>query len=165
MHGIGEEDPEGTESMWKNVRILTENLDKYNKEMPVEPVNTKNRLTINEEEDGWEMLWDGETTNGWRGARLNGFPDEGWTIEDGKLVVLSNGGAESAAGGDIVTTELYRDFELKFDFKINEGDANSGVKYYVNTDINKGLGSSIGLEYQILGGRASGLRGRQPAGE
>ena len=63
--------------------------------------------------------------------------------------MLSTGGAESAAGGDIVTTDLYGDFELKFDFKITEG-ANSGVKYYVDTDINKGPGSSIGLEYQIL---------------
>ena len=37
------------------------------------------------------------------------------------------------------------------DFKITEGTANSGIKYYVDTDINKGPGSSIGLEYQILG--------------
>src|SRR5690606_21169997 len=50
---------------------------------------------------------------------------------------------------DIVTGQLYRDFELKVDFKITPG-ANSGIKYYVDTEINKGPGSSIGLEYQIL---------------
>ena len=44
---------------------------------------------------------------------------------------------------------LYSDFELKLDFKITEG-ANSGIKYYVDTEINKGAGSSIGLEFQIL---------------
>ncbi len=62
---------------------------------------------------------------------------------------MSSGGEESAAGGDIVTEATYGDFELQVDFKITEG-ANSGIKYYVNTDLNKGPGSSIGLEYQIL---------------
>lgn len=151
VHGIGKDDPEGTEIMWKNIRILTENLDEYNKGMTVEPINTKNRLTVNEEKDGWEMLWDGKTTDGWRGARLDAFPDEGWTIQNGELSVLSAEGKESAAGGDIVTKDLYGDFTLKLDFKISKGDANSGIKYYVDTDINKGPGSSIGLEYQILG--------------
>jgi len=70
-------------------------------------------------------------------------------MEDGVLTVLSSGGGESEAGGDIVTKELYGDFELKVDFKITEG-ANSGIKYFVDTDLNKGPGSSIGLEYQIL---------------
>jgi hypothetical protein len=95
------------------------------------------------------MLWDGKTTDGWRGARLDEFPDKGWEIKDGVLTVLSSGGEESAAGGDIVTKKTYGDFELKADFKITEG-ANSGIKYYVDTDLNKGPGSSIGLEYQIL---------------
>ncbi|MFC2128169.1 DUF1080 domain-containing protein, partial [Bacteroidota bacterium] len=85
----------------------------------------------------------------WRGAKLDGFPKEGWEIKNGELTVLSSGGAESAAGGDIVTEELYGDFELSVDFKITSG-ANSGIKYYVDTNINKGPGSSIGLEYQIL---------------
>lgn len=149
VHSIQDDAEEGTEINWRNIRIITEDLEEYSKETPVEPVRTRNSLTRNEAEDGWELLWDGETTEGWRGARLDDFPDKGWVIENGELVVLATGGAESAAGGDIVTTELYGDFELKFDFKLTEG-ANSGVKYYVDTDINKGPGSSIGLEYQIL---------------
>ncbi|AYN66526.1 DUF1080 domain-containing protein [Euzebyella marina] len=149
VHSIRKESKEGTEIMWRNIKILTDSLSKYNRPHPVEPIITKNNLTKSEKEGGWEMLWDGKTTNGWRGARLDEFPDKGWKIEDGVLSVLSSGGAESAAGGDIVTKELYGDFELKVDFKLTEG-ANSGIKYYVNTDINKGPGSSIGLEYQIL---------------
>ncbi|MDT0651093.1 3-keto-disaccharide hydrolase [Autumnicola edwardsiae] len=149
VHSIPEDATEGTEIMWRNIRILTEDLDQYRRETPVQPVNTKNNLTSAEKEAGWEMLWDGKTTNGWRGARLDEFPEQGWVIEGGELIVLSSGGAESAAGGDIVTTEVYGDFEMQFDFKLTEG-ANSGVKYYVDTDINKGPGSSIGLEYQIL---------------
>lgn len=149
VHSIGEDAEAGTEVMWKNIKILTEDLEKYSKETPLEPVKTKNSLTTDEKDNDWEMLWDGETTEGWRGARLDEFPEEGWKIEDGVLTVFASGGGESETGGDIVTKELYGDFELKVDFKITEG-ANSGIKYFVDTDLNKGPGSSIGLEYQIL---------------
>ncbi|MGB5818728.1 MAG: DUF1080 domain-containing protein [Saonia sp.] len=149
VHSIKEEEQEGTEIMWKDVKILTDSLEKYALKSSIKPIITKNRLTADEIKNGWALLWDGETTEGWRGARLGEFPNKGWQIEDGVLSVLSSGGEESAAGGDIVTKELYGDFELKVDFKLTEA-ANSGIKYYVDTDINKGLGSSIGLEYQIL---------------
>ncbi len=149
VHSIGKNKKEGTQIVWRNIKILTENLQAYSKESPITPIITKNNLTVGEEKDNWKLLWDGETTNGWRGARLDEFPEKGWEIKDGILTVLSSGGEESAAGGDIVTTEAYGDFELKVDFKLTEG-ANSGIKYYVNTDLNKGPGSSIGLEYQIL---------------
>ena len=149
VHSIPKENKEGTEIMWRNIKILTDSLSKYNRPHPVAPVVIKNNLTKSEKDNGWELLWDGKTTDGWRGARLDEFPDHGWEIKDGVLSVLSSGGEESAAGGDIVTKELYGDFELKVDFKLTEG-GNSGIKYYVNTDINKGPGSSIGLEYQIL---------------
>ncbi len=149
VHSIGKNKTEGTQIVWRNIKILTENLETYSKESPITPIITKNRLTVGEEKDNWKLLWDGETTDGWRGARLDEFPEKGWEIKDGILTVLSSGGEESAAGGDIVTTQAYGDFELKVDFKLTEG-ANSGIKYYVNTDLNKGPGSSIGLEYQIL---------------
>ena len=150
VHSIGKnKDKLGKQVMWKNAKILTENLSNYTTESPLEPVITKNNLTVNEQKSGWQMLWDGKTTDGWRGAKLNAFPDKGWVIENGELIVLASGGAESAAGGDIVTTEDYKNFELLVDFKLTPG-ANSGIKYYVDTEINRGPGSSIGLEYQIL---------------
>lgn len=149
VHSIGKDRKEGTEIVWKNIKILTDSLSKYSKTSPLKPIITKNNVAVDEIKNGWKMLWDGKTTNGWRGARLDEFPSSGWEIVDGILTVLPSGGAESAAGGDIVTKELYGDFELMVDFKITEG-ANSGIKYYVDTDINKGPGSSIGLEYQIL---------------
>lgn len=150
VHSIGKnKDKLGKQVMWKNAKILTENLSKYSKKSSLEPVVTKNTLTFQEKKEGWQLLWDGKTTDGWRGAKLDAFPDKGWVIENGELIVLSSGGAESAAGGDIVTTEDYANFELLVDFKLTPG-ANSGIKYYVDTEINKGPGSSIGLEYQIL---------------
>jgi len=149
VHAIGAEDEPGKEIRWKNIKIITKNPQQYSKEMSLPAFNTKNNLTQAEEASGWQLLWDGKTTEGWRGGKLDHFPEQGWVIEDGELIVLSTGGEESAAGGDIVTTEQYQDFELKVDFKITEG-ANSGIKYYVDTELNKGEGSSIGLEYQIL---------------
>ena len=116
-----------------------------------ESIFRENTLTAKEEEEGWELLWDGKTTEGWRGAKMEEFPENGWIINNGELIVPETGGAESAAGGDIITTAKFEDFELKVDFKITEGSANSGIKYYVDPSINKGPGSSIGLEYQILG--------------
>jgi len=150
VHGIGnDKEKNGTQVVWKNIKILTQDLDKYSKTMTLAAKNTVNELTDKELTDGWKMLWDGKTTAGWRGAKLEEFPESGWEIEEGVLSVLASDGAESTAGGDIVSKELYADFELKVDFRITEG-ANSGIKYYVNTGLNKGAGSSIGLEYQIL---------------
>ncbi len=112
-----------------------------------------NTLTAAEEADGWELLFDGETTEGWQSARpanLGKFPEGGWGItDDGLLYVFAGDGAESANGGDIITTRKWRDFVLKVDFKITEG-ANSGIKYFVNPFLNTGAGSAIGCEFQIL---------------
>ena len=150
VHSIGKNKKNlGKQTLWKNIRILTTDLDTYARKSPLKPIITKNNLTYQEKRTGWKMLWDGKTTNGWRGAKLNEFPKKGWSIENGELTVADTGGAESTAGGDIVTTKEYSDFELKVDFKLTAG-ANSGIKYYVDTEINKGPGSSIGLEYQIL---------------
>jgi sugar phosphate isomerase/epimerase len=107
-----------------------------------------NILTSQEKEGGWSLLWDGKTNEGWRGAKLTAFPAKGWDIQNGILRVTPGNG--SGSGGDIVTTRKYKNFVLKIDFKITKG-ANSGIKYFVNPDINKGEGAfSIGCEFQIL---------------
>ena len=77
------------------------------------------------------------------------IPQKGWVVEDGILKVLKGSGGESTNGGDIITTKKYGNFILKVDFKITEG-ANSGIKYFVDPDLNKGEGSAIGCEFQIL---------------
>ena len=149
VHSINKDQEEGTEVIWKNVRIITESIGEFSKPSPLPPMNTKNMILHNEALQGWQLLWDGTSTSGWRGAKLDHFPDSGWVIENGELTVLASGGGESEAGGDIVTLEEYGDFELQLEFKLTEG-ANSGVKYYVDTELNKDAGSAIGLEFQIL---------------
>jgi hypothetical protein len=150
VHSV-KDDPknEGLKVMWRNIRIMTDSLDAY--AMPTDAPEIsylKNELTPKEKEEGWVMLFDGESLDQWRGAHKDSFPENGWKVEDGVLTVLSSDGAESQNGGDIVTKEEYSDFILSLDFKITEG-ANSGIKYYV-TENESTRGSAIGLEYQIL---------------
>lgn len=108
-----------------------------------------NTLTKKEKAEGWTLLFDGKTSAGWRGARLSSFPEKGWVIEDGVIKVMPADGGESTNGGDIVTLKEYGDFILSVDFKLTKG-ANSGIKYFVDTEMNKGAGSSIGCEFQVL---------------
>jgi len=150
VHGIGDnQDNEGINIRWRNIRIVTEQPGLYAREIALPAVDNYNKLTFSEEDWGWELLWDGETTEGWRGAKLEDFPESGWEISDGVLTVSESGGEESRAGGDIVTLDTYSDFELRVDFKLTPG-ANSGIKYFVDTELNKAEGSAIGLEYQLL---------------
>ena len=110
-----------------------------------------NTLTKKERAEGWKLLFDGKTTKGWRGAFLDNFPEKGWTVDNGILMVASSGGSESTNGGDIITENDYSDFELLVDFKLTEG-ANSGIKYFVDAAQPRPANpkSAIGLEYQIL---------------
>lgn len=152
VHSIGDKKDEGKTVSWKDIRICTTDVEKYKTaEVNEAPqINTIiNTISPKESKEGWALLWDGSTNNGWRGARINTFPQKGWTMENGILKVLKSGGGESTNGGDIVTTRKYKNFVMKVDFKITEG-ANSGIKYFVNPDLNKGEGSAIGCEFQIL---------------
>lgn len=123
--------------------------DKVQDALKVQTSEQDNVLSKAEQKQGWTLLWDGKTTEGWRGAKFDAFPKKGWRIEDGVLKVEKASGAESGNGGDIVTLESYSSFILKVDFRITEG-ANSGIKYFVDPGENKGEGSAIGCEFQVL---------------
>jgi hypothetical protein len=167
VHSIGDQTAEaGKQIRWRNLRIRTTGLQ------PTPPGSIRvvnlipNHLSEVEKNQGFRLLWDGRTTQGWRGAYKESFPEKGWEIKDGELRVLPGAGAEAANGGDIVTLESFGAFELVFDFNFSEG-ANSGVKYFVREllqytheyqpgqpmTVPAGYikkGSAIGLEFQIL---------------
>lgn len=107
-----------------------------------------NSLSAKEKEQGWVLLFDGNSIENWRGVYKDHFPKKGWIVEDGMLMVEAGTGAEAGNGGDIVTKDEYKNFEFKLDFKVTEG-ANSGIKYYVTEQYKSDM-SAIGLEYQIL---------------
>ncbi|MBP5772378.1 MAG: DUF1080 domain-containing protein [Bacteroidaceae bacterium] len=162
VHSIGKDtSKEGKTIAWRNIRICTDKdaqlhatpdipFSQNPSNVSAPPISAiDNTLTNKEEKEGWKLLWDGKTTDGWRGARLDHFPVKGWSIQNGELIVHKAGGGESTNGGDIVTTRQYRNFMLSVDFKITNG-ANSGIKYFVDPEMNKGEGSAIGCEFQIL---------------
>ena len=102
-----------------------------------------NVLSDAEKAAGWKLLFDGKTTTGWLAlsGKVNekAFPEKGWTVEDGALHHAKGGG-----GGDIVTEEVFEEFELVWEWKIGAG-GNSGVKYNLPV-ATKG----VGFEYQML---------------
>ena len=119
-----------------------------------------NTLTDAEKADGWTLLWDGKTSDGWVSAKdVSAFPAKGWVMKDGTLTMRPVKGISPdrqwfplppedqklGGGGDIVTVKKYRDFAFSFDFRLTKG-ANSGVKYFVDETQNGGSAE----EYQIL---------------
>ena len=152
VHGISNPKDEGKKVKWRNIRVLTVDLENnrmISSNLAPQISYLENKLTKEEKRLGYRMLWDGKSIQGWRGVKLKDFPNKGWVIENGILTVEASNGAESKNGGDIVTLETFRNFELNIDFLLTEG-ANSGIKYFVKPDLNKEDGSAIGLEFQIL---------------
>jgi len=148
VHSIGKEEANAGKTIsWRNIRIMTDNLEVNRTKMDknvAEVSYLNNTLTENEKANGWKLLWDGKTRSGWRGAGLAAFPEKGWTIENGMLI--PNKG-ENKAGGDIVTMKKYKNFILEADFKIT-GGANSGIKYFIQSE--PGKPNTVGFEFQIL---------------
>ena len=87
-------------------------------------------LTSAERAAGWRLLFDGATTNGWRGFKKAGFPARGWSVESGRLKHAASGGQPAADSGDIITIDTFNDFDLRFEWIVAPG-ANSGIKYLV----------------------------------
>ena len=106
----------------------------------------------------WNTLFDGETFAGWRGLGRHLVPEGHWVIEDGSIRKVASGNVPTAPdgqpleGGDLMTVETYRDFELVFEWKVSPG-ANSGIKYNVSEDMSTAAPptfAALGFEYQVL---------------
>ena len=82
-----------------------------------------NTLTDEEKAAGWKLLFDGQTTAGWRNYRQTRISD-GWKVEDGALTRVAGG------AGDIITVDQYAAFELCLEYLISK-EGNSGVMFHV----------------------------------
>ena len=149
VHSISRNSPHaGLKVKWRNIRIRTEKLKEIS--WPEDPDHPQisyldNELTPKEKYEGWQLLWDGKTTHGWRSAKQDQFPEKGWQIENGELTSL-------AGGGGLLTKKTFKNFILEVDFRITKG-ANSGIKYFVDPDLIKENGTVIGCEFQIIDDR------------
>jgi len=88
--------------------------------------NPPNQLTRTEILSGWKLIFDGESTKGWRGYKREGVSD-GWKIIDGTMV------REGKGAGDIITDRKYKYFELSLEYNISKG-GNSGLMFHVTED-------------------------------
>ncbi len=90
-----------------------------------EPANALNEA---EKLAGWELLFDGQSTTGWRNFKKETISD-GWKVENGELSRVSKG------AGDIITEDQFESFELSLEFKISP-EGNSGIMFHVTEEAN-----------------------------
>jgi len=105
-----------------------------------------NKLTDEEIKDGWSLLFDGKTLNGWRDFKGDIVSIAPWQAEKGTLTSLGLG---SDSTGYIVTTKDYENFIVSFDWKISEG-GNSGFLYHVVERPELKVPYVTGPEYQLI---------------
>jgi 3-keto-disaccharide hydrolase len=94
---------------------------------------------------GWAPLFDGKTLKGWRGYKKADTADTRWRVENGLVTLSPSKEGDTKGQRDIITTDTYDQFDLKWDWKIEQG-GNSGVKYFVLED----QPAAIGHEYQMI---------------
>lgn len=147
VHSISKPEDAGKQIRWKNIKLQTQNL----KPTPADNIFVvnlvPNTLSEQEKKNGYSLLWDGKSKQGWRAPYTTQFPASGWEIKDGILSVVRSSDP-NAKHSDIITEKEFGAFDLQFEFRLTEG-ANSGVKYFVKEN-EKYKGAAIGLEYQVL---------------
>jgi hypothetical protein len=117
-----------------------------------------NALSAAERDAGWRLLFDGKTFDGWRGLGYDSVPTAHWKIDNGAIKKIPSreiarmADGQPAAGGDLMTRESFRNFELSWEWKIGRA-GNSGVKYNVSEELSMAAApnhAALGFEYQLL---------------
>ncbi|MEY4941524.1 MAG: hypothetical protein RIQ93_3259 [Verrucomicrobiota bacterium] len=98
----------------------------------------ENQLSAAEKNAGWQLLFDGKTTQGWRPYAKTPFA--GWEVQDGALHAIAG-----VKGSALITEKQFGDFEFAWDWKVPL-KGNNGVKYFVTEARTK----SPGPEYQMI---------------
>lgn len=112
-----------------------------------------NVLTEQEQKDGWKLLFDGKSTDGWRGYKKTEVP-KNWVAKDGTLALIGK-------GGDLLTKDKYENFELSIDWKFDT-EGNSGVIYHASEE--GGQPYESGPEMQVMIHPADKKPGKNDAG-
>jgi hypothetical protein len=118
-----------------------------------------NSLTDDEKKEGWELLFDGKSLDGWRGYRMQTIP-AGWSVDDGAIHFVPPTAGRRA---DIISKKQYQDFELVVEWAVTPG-GNSGIFFRVSEDAERTY--YTGPEFQVLdnAGHRDGLRAETSAG-
>jgi hypothetical protein len=104
-----------------------------------------NQLTAAEKKDGWTLLFDGKSLDGWRAYKKADAAGTRWEVKEGLLCLAPETGKDTKGARDIVSKETYDQFDLSWEWRAAQG-ANSGLKYFVLEDMD----AAIGHEYQLI---------------
>jgi hypothetical protein len=102
---------------------------------------TDNQLTQNETQQGWKLLFDGNSLNGWRTYKNE---PGSWNVQGGMLCSERSGDNQHA---DLITNDMFENFEFSIDWKISP-KGNSGIMYLVTEQFDNTYQS--GPEYQLI---------------
>lgn len=104
-----------------------------------------NTLSQQEIADGWQLLFDGKTLNGWKDFNGDSLTMP-WHVVDGCIQAKGDG---SDLTGYIVTEKEFENFELSWDWKLSKG-GNSGMLYHVVEGPAFKVPYVTGPEYQLI---------------
>ena len=106
-----------------------------------------NTLKKKQISQGWKLLFDGKTLNGFKGATDDKVLNTCWKVEKGQIVCTERDQRPAKLSGSIVTKSQYSSFDLRLDYKLDPGfrggHVNSGIKYFAYPK------TELGLEYQL----------------
>jgi len=111
---------------------------------PKAPESSLNVLTPDEISQGWNLLFDGTSFNGWRNYGRDSL--EGWAIDSGCMLALGLGGDHA---NDVITIDEYENFELSLEWKTSPG-GNSGILFNAVEDTAAKAIYEIAPEYQLV---------------
>ena len=109
---------------------------------------TNNQLTAAEKKEGWKLLFDGKSSSGWHTYNHKSF-GPAWKIVDGTLFCDSSYNVPKDEEGDICTDKEYKNFDLKYQWKISK-NGNSGVIFLVQEKPEFKSPYLTGPEMQVL---------------
>jgi hypothetical protein len=106
-----------------------------------------NTLTKRQVRQGWKLLFDGRTLNGFKGATNDRVLNTCWKVENGTILCTERDQRPAKLGGSIVTKDQYSSFDFRIDYRLDPnfkgGHVNSGIKYFAYPK------TELGLEYQL----------------
>lgn len=143
--------------------------EKMDKKIPEtnSTVSSGNTLSDQEIQEGWKLLFDGKTFDGWRTMGMDTVQTALWKIENGEIHKVNSGEVPSRPdgqpieGGDLMTIRTYDNYELYFEWKILKA-GNTGIKYNVSEELSQKYSdhSALGFEYQLLDDKDSLYAGK-----
>jgi len=119
----------------------------FSRKQSTHPV-VHNSIDKSEQEQGWQLLFDGATKNGWH-IYNNRTDGAAWKVENGTLFIDPQAKKQGAGGGDLTTNEEYENFHLKLEWMADTA-ANSGIIFLVKEDTAYRASWLTGPEMQIV---------------